>query len=76
MNMKIDREKLKEYAAKGDDDLWREARTLAAKYGYTLPEKTPPHSDIERLRDIMLGKEKINMREGIKILNEYKRKGG
>ena len=76
MNLKIDHEKLRVYAEKSDDELWNEARALAARYGYNLSEKTPPHSDMERLRSIMLGKEKINMKDGMKILNEYKNRGG
>ena len=72
--MKINREELKEYAKHTDEVLWCEMRGIAAKYGYSLPEKTPPHADMERVRQIMLGNEKISMSEGLKILNSYKSK--
>ena len=73
--MKINREELKEYAKHSDAVLWGEMREIAARYGYSLPEKTPPHSDMERVRAILLGNEKISISEGMKILNSYKSKG-
>ena len=72
--MKINREELKEYAKHSDEVLWNEMRGIEAKYGYSLPEKTPPHNDMERVRQIMLGNEKISMSEGMEILNSYKSK--
>ena len=72
--MKIDREKLKNYASLGDKELWSEIRAMALQYGYSLAETPPPHSDMERIRSIMLGQEKISMSEGMKMLNNYKQK--
>ena len=74
--MKIDREKLKEYANKGDSELWLDVRGMTKKYGYTLPELTPPHEDMERLRGILRGDEKISLSEGMKLLNNYKKRNG
>ena len=70
--MKIDYEKMKSYADKNDEALWTEIRAMASKYGYTLPTTPPPHSDMERIRAIMTGKEKIGLSEGMKLLNKYK----
>lgn len=70
--MKIDREKLKTYAAKGDSELWLDVCGMAKKYGYVLPERVPPHEDMERLRRILCGDEKISLAEGMKLLNSYK----
>ena len=72
--MKFDKEKLRAYASLGDAELWGEIRKMASQYGYSLPDTAPPHSDMERIRNIMLGKEKISMSEGIKLLNNYKQK--
>ena len=72
--MKIDREKLKAYASLGDRELWAEICKMAKSHGYSLPEAVPPHSDMERLRAIMRGEEKISIAEGMRILNSYKQK--
>ncbi len=72
--MKIDKEKLKAYASLGDAELWGEITKMASQYGYSLPSQTPPHSDMEKIRGIMLGQEKISISEGMKILNTYKQK--
>ena len=70
--MKINREELREYASHSDTVLWEEMRAIAKRYGYSLPEKTPPHADMERVRAIMLGNERISISEGMKMLKEYK----
>lgn len=72
--MKINREELKAYAEKGDAELWSDIRGMAKKYGYTLSEEIPQHSDMQRIRNIMLGYEKISLGEGMKLLNSYKNK--
>ena len=76
VTMKLSREELREYASHSDTVLWTEMRAIAARYGYSLPEKTPPHSDMERVRNIMLGNERISMSEGMKMLRDYKAKAG
>ena len=72
--MKIDREKMRRYASLDDGALWGEVRRMAENYGYTLPSETPEHSDMERLRRILRGEEKISLTEGMRILTSYKQK--
>ena len=72
--MKINREELKEYANHSDEVLWGEMRAIAARYGYSLPEATPTHEEMERVRRIMRGNEHISISEGMKILQSYKSK--
>ena len=71
---KIDKEELKGYAALDDKALWDMIRTLAGENGFTLKETPASHADLERVRAILLGSEKINMREAIKLINTYKKK--
>ena len=71
--MKINKEKLRELQAMGDDELWREIRTVAASYGFTLPEKTPPKSEMDKLRRTVGESEKINLAEAARIINGYRR---
>ncbi len=74
--MKINKEKLAELVALGDRELWCEVRKIAASYGFTLPEKTPSHSDMERLRSAVSDGAKLNMREALKIINDCRRSAG
>ncbi len=71
--MKFDKGKLKELCAMDDTSLWCEVRKIAASYGLKLPEATPAHSEMERMRAAVNGGEKINFPEAMKIINEYRR---
>ena len=72
--MKIDKEKLKNLANKSDADLWQEILTMAKSRGYSLPEKTPKHEDIEKIRRAFTGAEKISLSDAARIMNSYKNK--
>jgi len=71
--MKVDKEKLKRLAEKSDADLWKEILSIAKSHGYTLPEATPKHEDIERIRRVFSGVEKISLSDAAKIMNSYKK---
>ena len=70
--MKIDKEKIQELLSKSDDDLWREIVSVAVRHGYKLPEKTPPHDDLEKLRNTVSGS-KLKIQDALKMLNSYKK---
>lgn len=71
--MRVDKEKLKRLAEKSDAELWREILSIAKSHGYTLPEKMPKHEDIERIRRVFSGAEKISLTDAAKIMNNYKK---
>ena len=71
--MKIDKERLKKMAEKSDDELWGEILSMAKARGFSLPEKTPKHEDIERIRRALTGAEKISLSDAAKIMNSYKK---
>lgn len=71
--MKIDKEKLASLCALGDDELWREVRGIAASHGFKLPEKTPSHSEMEKMRGAVSGGAKLNLAEAVRIINNYRR---
>lgn len=75
MLMKIDREKIKKLAALEDEKLWAEIRAIAKSHGFNLPEKTPPKSDLDKVRAAMTA-EKINLGGALKILNSYRKGNG
>ncbi len=72
--MKFTREELSALAALPDDKLWAEVEKIATGYGINLPNRTPSHEELEKLRQIANGG-KISMPEAMRLINKYK-KGG
>ena len=71
--MRFDRSKLEEMAALPDDKLWAQIVQIAGGYGFKLPDKTPSHQEMQKLREMALGS-KISMTDAMKLLNQYKSK--
>ena len=71
--MKINKEKLDALCALDDDALWREIRGIAAAYGLSLPERTPPHSELEKMRSAAKDGARLNLADAMKILNKQRR---
>ncbi len=71
--MKFDRAKLEALAALPDDKLWAEVLKIADSFGYSLPKQTPPHSDLQKMRD-MVKSDRINVSEAMRLVNKYKNK--
>ncbi len=70
--MRFDKEKLEALAALPDDMLWAEVVRIADGFGYTLPKATPPHSEIEKMRNAVKS-DKINVAEAMRVVNRLKR---
>ncbi|MBQ7333661.1 MAG: hypothetical protein IJW38_04860 [Clostridia bacterium] len=73
--MKIDKEKLRELANKSDAELWGTINEIAAKHGYVLPKNTPSKAEMDKIRSIMGSPDKFNMRDAMRLMQEYKRRG-
>ncbi len=71
--MKLDREKLTQLASLPDDELWRTVVEIGKTHGFLLPERTPPHDELEKLRGIVADGAKMNMASAIKLLNRYRK---
>lgn len=69
--MRFDRNKLEAMAALPDDKLWAQIVEIARGYGFKLPDQTPSHEEMQKLREMALGS-KINMTDAMKLLNQYK----
>jgi hypothetical protein len=65
--MKINSEKLRELAALSDSELWGEIRKMAQCFGQTIPERTPPHTEMERIRSALTGAQ-LNLSDAMQIL--------
>lgn len=76
--MKYREEDLRALAGLSDGALWSEVRRMAGEYGFRLGEETPPHEDLEKLRQMLNGEKKLRLSEAGKILAEYRErtKGG
>ena len=70
--MRINKEQLENLARLPDDQLWAEIVKVGRAHGFSLPEKTPSHSDLERLRGAVTGA-KLNLSEAMRVLNSYKK---
>ena len=71
--MKIDKEKLDALVAMSDDELWRQIVEIGRSHGFTLPAKTPPHSEMEKMRGAVKGGAKLNLNEAIRVINNYRK---
>lgn len=71
--MKFNKEQLDALIAMPDDKLWSEIVRMAEGYGFSMPKETPPHAELERLRDTVRGS-KINAGEAMRLLNNYRKK--
>ena len=74
--MKINKEEMRELASLDDRALWIQILKIAEGYGYRLKADMPPKELLDRVRRIMRAEEKISLAEGMRILREYRDKGG
>lgn len=70
--MKFDRDKLNELVSLSDDELWKKVIEIGKTHGFILPEKTPAHSELEKLRSIARDGSKMNVTSAMKILSKYR----
>lgn len=72
--MKFNKEQLDALIALPDDALWAEIVKMAKSYGFTMPEKTPEHSELEKLRATVKGTN-VNVAAALRLLNSYRNRG-
>ena len=72
--MRIDKDKLQALVAMPDDELWRQIVEIGKSHGFTLPTKTPPHAEMEKMRGAVNGGAKLNIGEAVKIINDYRKR--
>ena len=70
--MRFDKDKLNEMIALPDDELWRQVVEIGKTHGFTLPEKTPQHAELEKLRAIARDGSKMNVGMAMKMLMKYR----
>lgn len=71
--MKLDRSKLEAIVALPDDELWAMIREVARGHGFTLPEKPPAHSELEKIRAAVSHGASPNIAEALRVINDYRR---
>ena len=70
----FDKSELSRLASLDDRALWESIRSIASQHGYELSDRNASHEDLEKVRSILRGSEKINMREAARLINTYKKK--
>lgn len=71
--MRLDRDKLINMVSLPDDELWKMVVEIGKTHGFALPEKTPPHDELEKLRGIAKDGAKMNVAGALRILNKYRK---
>jgi len=71
--MKIDKEKLRAVVALPDAELWDLIRSVARENGFSLPEKAPPHCELEKIRNAVNHGASPNLAEALRVINDYRR---
>lgn len=72
--MKLDQEKLKRLSSLSDAELEKEIRRMAAEKGLKLPDASPAHEDLEKLRALLTSDGGFGMMEAMRFYNAYRRK--
>ena len=71
--MRLSQEKINELAKMNDKELWAQIQVIARGYGINLPEKTPSHDELEKVRGLIRGGGKVSLSDAYKIINQYKK---
>ena len=72
--MRLDKDKLNELVGLSDDELWKKVVEIGRGHGFSLPEKTPAHEELEKLRGIVRDGTKMNIATAMKLLTRYRSK--
>ncbi len=70
--MKLDKDKLHDLVNLPDDELWKKVVEIGKTHGFILPERTPPHSELEKLRSIARDGARMNVAGAMRILSKYR----
>ena len=71
--MKPDRDTIQKLTASDDAALWETVRGIAREKGVRLPEATPPHETMERLRATLSGNGTLSLREAVRVIMDYRK---
>lgn len=72
--IKINKDELRALSELSDKELWQSIGKIASSHGYSLKDVTPSESELEKIRGALRDIDKINIRDAIKLLNEYKKR--
>lgn len=70
--MKLDRETVQKLAQADDAALWEAVRGIAMEKGFRLPEQTPPHETMDRLRRALSGNA-LSLGEAVRVIAQYRK---
>ena len=70
--MRLDKDKLNELVTLPDDELWKRVIEIGRSHGIPLPDKTPTHDELEKLRSIARDGSRLNVAAAMKLLGKYR----
>ncbi len=74
--MKLNQEELKRLSTLSDKELECEIRRMAASKGLSLPQASPTHEDLEKLRVLLSSDRGFGLMDAMRYYNAYKKKYG
>ncbi len=74
--MKLNQEELKRLSTLSDKELEREIRRMAAAKGLSLPQASPDHEDLEKLRALLSNEGGVGLMDAMRYYNAYRKKYG
>ena len=72
--MKLDQEKLKQLSSLSDEELMTEIRKMAEAKGLRLPQASPSHEDLSRLRALLTAEGGFGMLDAMRYYSAFKKK--
>ena len=71
--MRIDKEKIKTFAALDDKALWEEIKKVGTAHGFKLPENPPAKGELDKVRGALFQTDKINLGEALRVIDKYRK---
>ncbi len=73
--MQLNQTALNALLSLSDDALWRTVCSFAEQKGLALPKETPPHDQLEKLRQGLSGTAGFSLEEAQRIIGDFKKRG-
>ncbi len=73
--MKFNKDALRELSQKSDAELWEQIRTIATEHGIKIPEGQPSKENLDKVRRMLDGTERMSFSNAKKILDDFRNEG-
>lgn len=70
--MKINNAEMRRLATLNDNELWEKIQSVAKEHGYNLTTR-PKAEELEKVRSVLRGEEKLSLSEATRLIKKYKK---